>query len=331
MDSARVGLAVAALIFIFPLMGIVRHGREGLLGVSWGHERPLWQICRQADQLCDLVKTPVPVNFGVYDPEGAYRDENKIAIEHLYVRWNAYDRPAFRAVLADAAERGRWPLVTVEPWPDAGRNRDRLFSDTVAGRYERPIANVCGDLAAFGRPVFVRWGHEMDYVTGRYPWAKEDAAGFVAAYRHFVETCRASGASLAFYVWSPVGTTQARRYWPGRAYADYVGLSVYGFPDWDLARQGLVRSFDEIFAEKYRGIADLDRPVMIAELGVTGTREHQARWMDEALRSAGRYPQLRSIVYFHAVDSREAWPAEFRVPDWRMDLSGVWLRFALRS
>jgi cellulose synthase (UDP-forming) len=70
---------------------------------------------------------------------------------------------------------------------------------------------------------------------------------------------------------------------------------------------------------------------MITELGVTGTREHQARWMDEAFRSAGRYPQLRSIVYFHAVDSPGAWPQQFPVPDWRMDLSVIWLRFALRG
>jgi cellulose synthase (UDP-forming) len=171
----------------------------------------------------------------------------------------------------------------------------------------------------------------MEYVTGRYPWAGPDAAAFIAAYRHVVDRCRASGAAQTLYVWSPAGNKAARAYWPGRPYADYVGLSVYGFPDWDLARHGTVRSFDEIFGERYARIADLDRPVMIAELGVTGAREHQIKWMTEALLSAHRYPRLRSIVYFHAVDSRAAWPEEFRVPDWRIDLSAVWLRFLLRA
>jgi beta-mannanase len=45
------------------------------------------------------------------------------------------------------------------------------------------------------------------------------------------------------------------------------------FHEWDLAHYGKVRSFDEIFVEKYGRVAGFNKPVMIAELGVTGTKQ----------------------------------------------------------
>jgi cellulose synthase (UDP-forming) len=169
----------------------------------------------------------------------------------------------------------------------------------------------------------------MEFVTGRYPWAQADPQVYVAAYRHFVDRCRLL-ADRVFYVWSPVGNNELAAYWPGRPYADYVGVSVYGFPEWDLDHHGRVRPFDEIFAEKYERVRGYDRPVMIAELGVTGSRDHQAAWLRAAARRFERYALLRSVVYFNAVDSRAAWPAHYRVPDWRLDRSLSSFRFAGR-
>jgi beta-mannanase len=253
-----------------------------------------------------------------------------MAIEHVFIGWDGYEKGRLSALLQGASGRNRWPLVTLEPWTFGRRPSDghSLFVDVLTGRYDAVIGTICGEIRDFGKPVFVRWGHEMEAVTGRYPWARADAQGYVRAYRHFVDSCRAA-AQNAFYVWSPVGNDGLDAYWPGRSYADYVGLSVYGFPEWDLAHFGRVRSFDEIFVEKYLRIARFTRPVMIAELGVAGEREHQVGWITDGVRNFGRYPLLRSVVYFNAVDSRAAWPEEFSIPDWRLDLGVLTLGFPL--
>ena len=74
-------------------------------------------------------------------------------------------------------------------------------------------------------------------------------------------------AETTYYVWSPVGSPGLHQYWPGPDYADYVGLSVYGFPQWDVRHYGRPRSFAEIFSEKYELVKGFGKPVLIAELG----------------------------------------------------------------
>jgi cellulose synthase (UDP-forming) len=303
---------VALTLFVLPASAALTHGREALRAAVFGYS-------------ADLALPWVPrqhVNFGVYDPGGQF--ELPLAIQHVFIRWDANAPGDLALALASAARQGRWPLVTVEPWP---RQSDalaigRLFPDIVDGRYDGAIAAICRDIATFAKPVFVRWGHEMEYVTGRYPWAQADAAGYIRAYRHFVDTCRGVTDNV-FYVWSPAGNRELSNYWPGTVdgpqYADYVGLSVYAYPDADVAEYGTVRSFDEIFAEKYRRVEGFRRPVMITELGVTGGSAHQRAWMQDALESFNRYPLLKSVVYFNAVDSRLAWSPALKVPNWQID------------
>ena len=61
-------------------------------------------------------------------------------------------------------------MVTVEPWPRPGEFRVTLLQDVVAGRYDGEIDRFCGQVSRAGLGVFVRWGHEMELESGRYPW-----------------------------------------------------------------------------------------------------------------------------------------------------------------
>src|SRR5437879_13844273 len=85
----------------------------------------------------------------------------------------------------------------------------------------------------FRDAVYLRCGHEMENVTGRYPWAVRNAELYKNAYRHFVTACRLYTHNIS-YIWSPVGDNGCERYWPGPAFVDFVGLSVFGFPQFDL-------------------------------------------------------------------------------------------------
>jgi len=313
-------LFIVAALFVLPLSGSLLHGREAFSVITQGANFTAWRLCSLIPAACGGETSTPALALGAYDFDRSYA--GPLAIEHFFIKWNAHDRSRLKGDLEQARGRNRWPLITVEPWlhEENGSDTRNLFGDITAGKYDTAIREICTDIKEFAGPVFVRWGHEMEYVSGRYPWATSDYRGYVAAYRYFVDLCRSLTKNI-FYVWSPVGNQELKDYWPGAEYADYVGLSVYAFPDWDLAHYAKVRSFDEIFVEKYARVAGFNKPVMIAELGVTGTKQHQFSWLTQAMRDFARYPLLKSVVYFNSVDSRSAWPEQFQIPDWRVDLN----------
>ncbi len=262
------------------------------------------------------------IAWGVYDPSGRFAgagDTGDVTIEQLYRPWTAAGTREITEGVREIRARRRVPLVGLEPWPFvwAGMTETGLFADVVAGAYDAPIRQAC---AALGREapqvVLVRWGHEMD-MLGRFPWSPGDPQGFVAAYRHFVDTCRETGATNLRYVWSPGGDAGLQEYWPGAAHVDYVGLTALGFGAWDVAR-GAARpdTFRELFEPKYGLVQGYGKPVLVCEFASTGPAAHQRRWVAEAGEAFGAYPLLRGVVYFNAVDP-VAW-GETGVPDWRV-------------
>jgi beta-mannanase len=60
------------------------------------------------------------------------------------------------------------------------------------------------------------------------------------------------------------------------------------------------QSFDEVLGPRYRRVAALDKPVIVAELGVSGGTEHQAAWLSASARSLMEFPRLTALVYFDA-------------------------------
>lgn len=134
-------------------------------------------ICRQDKVDFDNLN----VNFGIYDPEGSYDNESRLAIQHQYISWVNYSSEKLLADEELYSSKNRWVMVTVEPWPynknDFGK--ETLFNDIKSGKYDEVIDSVCNDISRFKNPSFIRWGHEMENVTDRYPWAQNDYSGFI--------------------------------------------------------------------------------------------------------------------------------------------------------
>jgi cellulose synthase (UDP-forming) len=264
-------------------------------------------------------------SFGVYDPEPNCRQEKNFTFEHLFVSWATYQPGELLRKLQAIQSNGQRPFVTIEPWPDQSISSlpSSLLGDVAAGKYDQRIQQLALEIAAFRAPVLLSWGHEMENVTGRYPWASKNAALYRDAYRHFVTTSRLSAKNIS-YVWSPVGDKGLERYWPGEQYVDYVGLSVFEFPAFDQAYyHQATRSFHDQMREKYARVSKYRKPIVIAECGVTGSNEYQASWLSDALRDLGNYPLVQALLYFNAKDTPGAWGKELPTPDWRMNGCGL--------
>jgi len=220
---------------------------------------------------------------------------------------------ALKQDFAYASTNNRLPMLTVEPWPTNGRSSRTLLSDIARGKYDSEIEWFCGAVRDYARPVVIRWGHEMENITGRYPWATRDGEAFKAAYKYFVNRCR-NLASNASYLWSPAGNKNLNEYWPGPQYVDYVGLTVYDYEAWENRYYGHNRSFKENFEERYGRVKDYGLPIVIAEFGATG--DGRSEWINSALEEVRNYPLVKGILFFSAQDPVSWGPMP--APDWRI-------------
>ena len=257
------------------------------------------------------------LKYGVFDPEGRFGHSNGIGLEHIFIPWEPSDVAGLRRASDYATRRNRSLMVTIEPWPTQGRNRQTLFTDITRGTYDADIDTVASALSALDRPLFVRWGHEMEDPTGRYPWASSDAKGYVQAYRYFVDRCRPWSQGRFSFVWSPKGKRGMSAYYPGAKYVDFVGVSVYGLEKWDIDHYGKSRDFNECFREIYSFASRYNKPVMIAELGVVGDDAYRRIWFSQVAVAPNAFPLLQIAVYFNAKEP-EKWPQGYGNPDWRI-------------
>ena len=307
---------LVGLAFGLPVLGILNYGDRGLQALLWNAEEvfaaPISRIKHAS------------INYGVYDPVfdagagRAFKDAKGVAIEHIFVSWIDPDGSSIAEMQRYSRERNRWLMVTLEPFSD-GRTvtSGGFLNQVIAGAYDGNIDAVCRSLGNTNSPVLIRWGHEMETRAERYPWSGQPPEDYIAAYRHFVRSCR-KWIREGYYMWSPRGDVGLAEYYPGKRYVDYVGLSIYGLPVRDIQIAGRPRSFLEEFAPRYERVIAFNLPVMIAELGVAGDPAYQELWMRGLFRNAGKFPLLKTAVYFNAKDSPGAWPEEYGVPDWRI-------------
>lgn len=261
-----------------------------------------------------------PLQIGVYDPHEQYGLSDGPSIEHVFIYWQSVDAPMLAAKMRLAAERGRTLLVTVEPYTKAENWRDggnRLFKDILGGKFDDQIRTVCNTISTFPGKYWIRWGHEMEDPSSRYPWARGDPDGYIKAYRYFADACKEL-APRARLVWSPKGNAGLGEYFPGSHYVDIIGVALWGLEKWDIDTYGKRRSFIESFAEKYRRVEKFRKPVIIAELGISGSASYRERWMTQISRLSGgatSFPLLAGVVYFNDKEPYH-WPDGYGSPDW---------------
>jgi cellulose synthase (UDP-forming) len=295
------------------LTGLLIRGRDVAVALSWGLEDIGTPVTSE-------LKHGQGINYGVYvfEQRKPFSNAKGVAIEHIFVSWLASDVSAAISSSFDYAnERNRWLMVTIEPAAMQGRS-SQLLADIVAGAYDLIIERVCRSIGSLQAPMFVRWGHEMETTDIRYPWSGASGESYIAAFRHFAAKCRADAPKI-YLVWSPKGAAKLTQYYPGREFVDLVGLSVYDLPSYDLDHFGKVIGFRDTFLLKYNRVVTFDRPVIIAEMGVSGDASYQARWMADFFRTAKEFPLLRTAVYFNAKDTPGVWGEKYETPDWTID------------
>ncbi|WP_052002670.1 glycosyl hydrolase [Microvirga sp. BSC39] len=256
--------------------------------------------------------------LGVYDPHKLLRDDERFSLEHTFLYWQNFKPEEYRTLASDAARRGRQVIVTVEPWTRAPNWKDgseTLLTDVIAGEFDREISAICHEIGASGAPVMVSWGHEMDETQGRFPWANKDPELFQKAYRHFVNQCRPH-APEARFGWTPKGEATLASYYPGDAYVDFIGLTLFDLEAWNI-EQNDHRTFADKFGALHGQVVNYGKPIVLVEFGVSGTESYEETWLSCAQEKLRRFPQVEALVYFNDQETWH-WPEPHKQPDWRI-------------
>ena len=231
-------------------------------------------------------------------------------------------------------DEGITPLIRFEP-----RSRvdgyivesvqEELFAlqNIIDGHFDTELKKWAQNAKEDNIPLLIDFGVEVN--GGWFPWnglynggGTTDAYGdvdypdgperFKDAYRHIVRLFRDEGVRhvtwffhVSMHTTEPADTwNEPKMYYPGDAYVDWIGVSIYGelYPTlnyWD--------TFDEVLQnnDAYKKVLEIsqNRPFAILELGVTDGSDDGSKkeWIEGAFSSikAKRFIDFKAVNYWH--------------------------------
>jgi mannan endo-1,4-beta-mannosidase len=194
-----------------------------------------------------------------------------------------------------AASNGAVPLVQMDP--------DNISVAGIAsGRYDAYLSSYAEAVHAYGHPVILSFGHEMN--GSWYSWGYQHTSPrvFVAAWRHIVELFRALGAHNVTWLWTVNIINDAHggsiprptQWWPGSSYVTWVGIDGYYLKQsWKFA---------PLFGPTITAVRHLtDDPILIAETGAVPASGQPGKITDlfTGIHSYG----LLGFVWFDSTNS----------------------------
>lgn len=274
---------------------------------------------------------PEALMIGVYRPPlpndlrtvNEYEVEagRRFAILHWYALWGGWKSEFSPSDLEEIDEHGSIPLISWEPW--AGESYDPNWSlreSILSGRSDTYIESWAQGLAAYGKPVLLRFAHEMH--DSSFPWSTgvngNTAEDFVASWHRVQTIFRRYNTSNVQWVWNPNAIGDAapeiyepiyRSFYPGDDAVDWVGLDIYDTgPDLDWGAP-YWRSLHDILDGPYRALSTVtSKQIILAEVGSATRGEDKANWMRQGLgpELPLQFPRVRAVVWFD-VTKEQPW------------------------
>jgi mannan endo-1,4-beta-mannosidase len=144
----------------------------------------------------------------------------------LLVYYSGWPQPFRMGFATIAAREGAVPLVQMNP-------TEIDISAIVNGQYDSYLNTYAMAVHAYGHPVILSFGHEMNGYWYSWGHTHTSPATFVAAWRHIVTLFRRLGVRNVTWLWT-VNTVHLHGrvpspapWWPGKSYVNWVGIDGY--------------------------------------------------------------------------------------------------------
>lgn len=265
-------------------------------------------------QPVSTVPATAALRFGVGTPGGPLASAELDQVTALageapsiILSYKDFKQPAPIKELEAVRTRGAKTLLTWEPWTWGGGTNQPAYSlDRItAGDFDPYIRKWGQDLASWGHPVMLRFGHEMN--GNWYPWSEQvnsnGTGDYVNAWRHVHDVVAATGASNITWIWNPNvpywGSTPLTGLYPGETYVDAVALDGY---NWGTsASWSSWVSPSQLFND---GLAQLrklapGKPILIAETSSAEQGGSKADWNTSLVSYLSAQADVTAVVWFH--------------------------------
>ena len=224
--------------------------------------------------------------------------------------WNA------TAQYANVAKNNGSTLVVT--WMANGYNAQELVNDK-ADNYIREYAK---GVKAYGEEIWLRPLHEAngdwyDWGVGKSGAGNTDA-NVAEAFRHIVKIFKEEGVTNVKWVWTTnasnqgSGTTLTGNY-PGDEYVDYISIDGY---NWGKCQSwSSWQTFSQVFKKAYNALANIDKPLFIAEISSSELGGNKAEWITDMFEHfATDFSRVFAVMWFS--QSKEA-----NEGDWALNTS----------
>jgi mannan endo-1,4-beta-mannosidase len=222
---------------------------------------------------------------------------------YLVMVFTDWGRFADNGTLKAIYSSGSVPFITWEPWK-AYEKEPIDYEGLLEGKYDKYISDFAGRLKSAGKPVYLRFAHEMN--GDWYPWAgtRIGAETYKAMYRHVKDTFDAAGADNVIWVFSvnredvpPTKDNRFMLYYPGDKYVDYIGIDGY---NWGNTRSwSRWMTFSELFRKSYEEATGTGIPVIISEFSSAKSGGDKAVWIKDAMADIKNWKDIRAFVLFN--------------------------------
>jgi hypothetical protein len=272
----------------------------------------------------EALRNPSRRLFGAYDGDflqsfaGLTKLEEgvryRFPIISFYAAWGDKPEQQFPVRMLSTIDRmGSVAMITWEPWvvdfdPELRRNlpprsqREYAALASIArGDYDFYLVPWATAAAKFGRPIFLRFAHEMNDPY-RYPWGPQNGnrpEDFIAAWKHVHLIFQKMNATNVLWVWSPhISMPWFEYYYPGPEWVDWVGMGVLNYGG--VATWSRWWSFHQILEKAYPALLKFEKPLIVCELGTLNNGGDVLEWYRQAFYHVDHtYGRLRAIVLFN--------------------------------
>lgn len=211
---------------------------------------------------------------------------------HVVVYYSGWQEPFQVGFATTAANDGAVPLVQMNPTGTS-------VAAIADGQYDSYLRAYARAVRAYGHPVILSFGHEMNGYWYSWGYTHTSPAVFVAAWRHIVTLFRALGAQNVTWLWTINTIHKQSRvpspgpWWPGNSYVNWVGIDGY------FTNSSSV--FASVFGPTIVNVRTLTHePMLITETSATPVASQPAKIAD--LFAGIHLYGLLGFVWFDSVD-----------------------------
>jgi len=245
--------------------------------------------------------------------------KKEIAIEMFFTGWPSSKIPDFpESKCNEIVSYGSIPHIT---WMPQVSGSPYPLDGIINGNYDNYIRGYAKQVKNWGKPLFIRLGHEFNGDWYTYGGAKNGGGTkngfgdptkpdgperFISAYRRVHDLFKEEGVKNVVWIWCPNNGSSPNESWnvpenyyPGDEYVDWIGFDGYNFGK-TQSWSGWIEFFD-IYSSLYQKFVSYNKPMMIAEFASVEIGGSKSEWIRKAYSIYLKYsfPKIKAVTWFH--------------------------------